>query len=75
MVTKPGKMVTYREGLPPILSHEPFNVWSRGIMWQIKNISTTTVSSAIPYSRKVTRYEISARNINAVDELYLKFLN
>ena len=32
MATKRGKMVTYREGLPPIKSHNSVNMWLRVIM-------------------------------------------
>ena len=39
MATKHGKMVTYVEWLPPRNSHNPSNMWSREVMWQIKNIS------------------------------------
>ena len=39
MATKHSKMVvTYRDGLPAINSHNPLNMDSREVMWQIKNI-------------------------------------
>lgn len=30
MITKPGKMVTYGEGIRPVNSHNPLKMWSRG---------------------------------------------
>ena len=38
MATKHGKMVTYRYGLSPINSHNPLNMFSREVAWQIGNI-------------------------------------
>ena len=35
MATKQDKVVTYRDEIPPINSHNPFNRWSRVVMWQI----------------------------------------
>ena len=31
-------MVTYLEGLPPIDSHDPLNMWSCEVTWQVKYI-------------------------------------
>ena len=45
MATKLGKVVTYYENVPPNKLHNPLNTWSREAMWQIKNISNTTVFS------------------------------
>ena len=38
MATNHGKVVTYYEGLPPINSHNPLNMWSleREHTWQLK---------------------------------------
>ena len=40
MVTKPGRIVAYHEGLRPIKSHEPFIIWSYEITWKTKIIIT-----------------------------------
>ena len=34
MDTKPGKMVTYSEGLPPIKLRKSLNMWSHEVKWQ-----------------------------------------
>ena len=31
MTIEPGRVVTYHEGRPTIMSHEPLNTWSREV--------------------------------------------
>ena len=38
VVTKLGRMVTYHEGLPSIISHDLLITWSCEIIWQTKSI-------------------------------------
>ena len=35
-------MVTYREGLSPIKSHNPLKTWSQEVKRQIKNVKSPT---------------------------------
>ena len=52
MSTKHGKVVTYREGLPPLKSHNPLNTWSREVTWEIRNIFAATMHMATTLGRK-----------------------
>ena len=38
ITTKHYKVATYLKGLLPINSHNPLNIWSRDVQWQIINI-------------------------------------
>ena len=54
MVSKLGSLASYREGDPPIKSHNSLVLWSCKIIWRTKNIFTTRVSMAIKRGRMVT---------------------
>ena len=38
VTAKHGKLETFREGLPPINSHNPLNLWSGEVTLKIKTI-------------------------------------
>ena len=54
MISKLGSLASYREGDPPIKSHNSLVLWSCKIIWRTKNIFTTRVSMAIKRGRMVT---------------------
>ena len=43
MATKFGRVVTYHEELPPILSHDTSNTWSQEVTWQIEYVMSLLV--------------------------------
>lgn len=57
MDNKRGKVVTYRDGFPPIKSLNPFNTRSREIIIQIKNIPTAVMPRANKLGRRVIYHE------------------
>ena len=57
IATKYGKVVTYLEGLAPINSQNPLNIWSLGVTWEIKNISIIATPMVTRLIRVVTNHE------------------
>ena len=70
MSTKLGRVMTYHKELPPITSHDPLNMYSREVTWQIK---TAKLTYHIAYSHQTFQGgEISLRSYILYDALYFQ---
>ena len=76
LASKLGMVVTYNEKIPPIKSHDPSNMWSRKVIWQIKKIALTSMPMAtklgkmVPCSEKLVSIKVHDPKILSCEVLW-----